>query len=147
IAPKDILQVVMISVVTVGVLLVKWKDLMLYCFDANQARTLGLKAGLLHMLLLGLLAATSVAALQAVGAILVLAMLVTPGATAYLLTDRFDRMLIIATASGIFSSVFGTYISYYLDGATGGCIVVLQTLIFVIVMLCAPKHGILRRRP
>lgn len=146
IAPKDILQVVAISVVTVFVLLVKWKDLMLYCFDANQARTLGLKAGLLHMILLGLLAATSVAALQAVGAILVLAMLVTPGATAYLLTDRFGKMMWISSGLGVVTSVVGAYISYFINGATGGCIVTLQTLVFLLAFIFAPKQGILATR-
>ena len=97
IAAEDVAQVVGISVVTLLVLSLKWRDLMLYCFDPNQARTLGLKAGVLHVTLLTLLAATAVAALQAVGAILVLAMLVTPGATAYLLTDRFGRMLWISS--------------------------------------------------
>lgn len=146
IAPKDILQVVAISVVTVGVLLVKWKDLMLYCFDSNQARTLGLNAGVLHMILLGLLAATSVAALQAVGAILVLAMLVTPGATAYLLTDRFGKMMWISSALGVVTSVAGAYASYFINGATGGCIVTLQTLVFLAAFVFAPKQGILATR-
>ncbi|MDP4626452.1 MAG: metal ABC transporter permease [Akkermansiaceae bacterium] len=146
IAPADILQVVLISVLTVGVLLVKWKDLMLYCFDANQARTLGLKAGVLHMLLLGLLAATSVAALQAVGAILVLAMLVTPGATAYLLTDRFGKMMWISTGLGVVTSVAGAYASYFINGQTGGCIVTLQTLVFLAAFVFAPKQGMLATR-
>lgn len=146
IAPKDILQVVAISVVTVGVLLVKWKDLMLYCFDASQARTLGLNAGVLHMVLLGLLAATSVAALQAVGAILVLAMLVTPGATAYLLTDRFGRMMWISSGLGVITSVAGAYASYFINGATGGCIVTLQTLVFLAAFVFAPKQGMLATR-
>ena len=146
IAPLDILQVVAISVVTVGVLLVKWKDLMLYCFDPNQARTLGLKAGVLHMLLLGLLAATSVAALQAVGAILVLAMLVTPGATAYLLTDRFGKMMYISCGMGVVTSIVGAYVSYFIDGATGGCIVTLQTLVFLGAFFFAPKQGMVATR-
>ena len=146
IAPGDIVQVVAISVVTVGVLLVKWKDLMLYCFDPNQARTLGLKAGVLHMLLLGLLAATSVAALQAVGAILVLAMLVTPGATAYLLTDRFGKMMWISCGMGVVTSILGAYVSYFINGATGGCIVSLQTLVFLAAFFFAPQQGMLATR-
>jgi manganese transport system permease protein len=80
-----------------------------------------------------------------VGIILVVAMLVTPGATAYLLCDRFDRMMLVAMTSGVFSSVLGTYISYHLDASTGGCIVVVQTLVFLIAMIFAPKHGILSR--
>lgn len=142
----DIVQVVGISLVTLLVLVLKWRDLMLYCFDPNQARALGLRAGLLHVILLTLLAATSVAALQAVGAILVLAMLVTPGATAYLLTDRFGNMLWISTGLGVVSSLGGAYASYFLNGATGGCIVTLQTILFLLAFVFAPKQGMLASR-
>lgn len=142
----DIVQVIGISLVTLLVLVLKWRDLMLYCFDANQARALGLRAGVLHVTLLTLLAATSVAALQAVGAILVLAMLVTPGATAYLLTDRFGKMLWISSGLGVVSSVGGAYASYFLNGATGGCIVTLQTVLFLLAFVFAPKQGILASR-
>lgn len=145
-ADADIVQVIMISLVTLGVLLFRWRDLMLYCFDPNQAKTLGLRTGVLHVTLLSLLAATSVAALQAVGAILVLAMLITPGATAYLLTDRFGKMLYISSGLGIATSLCGAYASYFLNGATGGCIVTLQTLVFVVVFVFAPKQGILASR-
>jgi manganese/iron transport system permease protein len=100
----------------------------------------------LHMILLGSLAAVSVAALQAVGAILVLAMLVTPGATAYLLTDRFGKMIWISTGLGIVTSMMGAYASYFLNGATGGCIVSLQALVFLGVFVLAPKHGLLSSR-
>ena len=143
IADADIRQVLIISVVTLVVIGIKWKDLMLFCFDSNQARTLGLRPALLHVLLLSLLAATAVAALQAVGACLVVAMLVTPGATAYLLTDRFGRMLWLSAGMGVVSSIAGAYASYFLDGATGGCIVTLQTLLFLAAFIFAPKHGIL----
>lgn len=143
IANPDILQVVIISVVTLVVLVAKWKDLMLFCFDANQARALGLPVGILHITLLSLLAATAVAALQAVGACLVVAMLVTPGATAYLLTDRFGKMLWLSSAMGAGTSLVGAYASYHFNGATGGCIVTLQTLVFLAAFVFAPKHGIL----
>jgi ABC-type Mn2+/Zn2+ transport system permease subunit len=146
IAGEDIIQVVAISLITLGVLLFKWRDLMLFCFDPNQARTLGLRAGLLNITLLVLLAATSVAALQAVGAILVLAMLVTPGATAYLLTDRFGKMLWLSSGLGVVTSFCGAYASYFLNGATGGCIVSLQALVFVAVFFFAPKQGMLASR-
>ncbi|MDE0835586.1 MAG: metal ABC transporter permease [Akkermansiaceae bacterium] len=146
IAGEDIAQVVGISVVTLIVLGLKWRDLMLYCFDPNQARSLGLRAGALHITLLALLAATTVAALQAVGAILVLAMLVTPGATAYLLTDRFGKMLWISAGLGVVTSLGGAYASYFLNGATGGCIVTLQTLVFLVAFVFAPKQGILASR-
>ena len=143
ISDPDIWQVIVISAVTVAVLVVKWKDLMLFCFDPNQARALGLRVGWLHLTLLSLLAATAVAALQAVGACLVVAMLITPGATAYLLTDRFGKMLWLASAMGVVTSLVGAYASYFFDGATGGCIVTLQTLVFLGAFVFAPKHGIL----
>jgi len=143
ISDSDITQVIVISIVTLVVVGLKWKDLMLYCFDPNQARTIGLRTGVLHVLLLSLLAATAVAALQAVGACLVVAMLVTPGATAYLLTDRFGRMMCLSTAMGTGCSLAGAYASYYFNGATGGCIVTLQTLVFLAVFVFAPRHGIL----
>jgi ABC-type Mn2+/Zn2+ transport system permease subunit len=146
IAAGDVLQVVVIAVVVLCLLGLKWKDLMLYCFDANQVRALGLKPMILHMILLGSLAAVSVAALQAVGAILVLAMLVTPGATAYLLTDRFGKMIWISSGLGIVTSMVGAYASYFLNGATGGCIVSLQALVFLGVFFFAPKHGLVANR-
>lgn len=80
------------------------------------------------------------------GACLVVAMLVTPGATAYLLTDRFGRMLGMATAIGAGCSVLGAYLSYFINGSTGGCIVVLQTLVFLLALVFAPKHGLLASR-
>ncbi len=143
ISDPDIEQVIAISAVTLLVLGLKWKDLMLFCFDASQARTLGLHPGLLHVTLLALLAATAVAALQAVGACLVVAMLVTPGATAYLLTDRFGKMLWLSSGMGVATSLVGAYASYYVNGATGGCIVTLQTLVFIAAFVFAPKHGII----
>ena len=146
IANPDILQVIIISTVTLVVLGTKWKDIMLFCFDPYQAHTLGLRAGVLHVLLLSLLAATAVAALQAVGACLVVAMLVTPGATAYLLTDRFGKMLWLSGGMGVATSLIGAYVSYYFDGATGGCIVTLQTLVFLATFFLAPKHGMLAAR-
>jgi manganese transport system permease protein len=145
ISDADIVQTVIISVVTLGVLAVLRKDLLLFCFDATHARSIGLNITFLYYLLLSLLSLTAVAGLQTVGIILVVAMLVTPGATAYLLSDRFDHMIAIAMASGVFSSVMGTYVSYHIDGSTGGCIVLLQTLLFVAAMLFAPKHGLLAR--
>ena len=86
------------------------------------------------------------AALQTVGACLVIAMVVTPGATAYLLTDRFGRLIGISVALGAGTSFAGAYISYFLDGATGGVIVTLQTLLFLVAFYLAPKHGLLAAR-
>lgn len=146
IAEFDVIQVLLVSGITLLVLGLKWKDLMLFCFDANQAKALSLSPLALHITLLALLAATAVVALQAVGACLVVAMLVTPGATAYLLTDRFGWMIVIASSMGVACSAVGAYASYFLDGSTGGCIVTLQTLIFVIVFVFAPKQGILANK-
>jgi manganese/iron transport system permease protein len=146
IANEDIAQVAVISVVTILVLGLRVKDLVLYCFDPQQARAIGLNTRTLHFTLLTLLAATTVAAMQAVGATLVIATLVTPGATAYLLTDRFSRMLGIGAAFGAATGFVGAYVSYFLDGSTGGCIVVLQTLGFLAALVFAPKHGLLVHR-
>jgi manganese transport system permease protein len=145
IADADIVQTVIISAITLITIAVLRKDLMLFCFDSTHARSIGLNTTFLYYVLLSLLALTAVAALQTVGIILVVAMLVTPGATAYMLSDRFDTMMLIAMASGIFSSIIGTYISYHIDGSTGGCIVVLQTLLFIVAMVFAPKHGLLAK--
>lgn len=146
IADEDAQQVVIISVITLSVLLVKWKDLMVVFFDEAHARSIGLHPTRLKVLFFTLLSAAVVAALQTVGACLVIAMVVTPGATAYLLADRFPRLLAIAVAIGVSASFVGAYISYFLDGATGGVIVTLQTVIFLIAFLFAPKHGMLAAR-
>lgn len=146
ISREDVLQVVIVAAICLFVIALKWRDLLLFCFDPNQARALGLRAGFLHVLLLLLLSATAVAALQAVGAILVIAVLVTPGATAYLLTDRFGVMLLIGAGIGAVTSFVGAYASYFLNGETGGCIVTLQTLVFLVVLVFAPKHGLLAGR-
>jgi manganese/iron transport system permease protein len=143
ISNPDILQVVIISGVTLAVLGLKWRDLLLFCFDPHQARALGLNTTVLHLTLLTLLSATAVAALQTVGACLVVAMLVTPGATAYLLSDRFGRMIGLAVAMGVATSLVGAYASYYFDGSTGGCIVTLQSFLFVLALIFGPKHGLL----
>ena len=141
----DIIQTVIIAAITLVTLALLRKDLILFCFDPTHARSIGLNTNFLYYVLLSLLSLTAVAGLQTVGIILVVAMLVTPGATAYLLCDRFDRMMLVAMISGVFSSVLGTYVSYHLDASTGGCIVVVQTLVFLIAMVFAPKHGILSR--
>ncbi|HSI08047.1 MAG: metal ABC transporter permease [Rariglobus sp.] len=146
ISSGDILQVVIVSVICLSVIALKWRDLLLFCFDPSQARTLGLPVGFLHILLLMLLSAMAVAALQAVGAILVIAVLVTPGATAYLLTDRFGVLLWLGSAIGATTAFVGAYASYFFNGETGGCIVTLQTLVFLTALVFAPKHGLLAGR-
>lgn len=146
ISDPDILQVLIISGLTLAVLGLKWRDFLLFCFDPSQARALGLNTTALHYTLLTLLSATAVAALQTVGACLVVAMLVTPGATAYLLTDRFGRMIGLAVAMGTGTSIVGAYASYFFDGSTGGCIVTLQSLLFVLALIFGPKHGLIAAR-
>ena len=146
ITPADTLQLVIIGGVSLAILLVKWKDLMVAFFDENHARSIGLNPDRLKVLFFTLLAASTVAALQTVGAFLVIAMVVTPGATAYLLTDRFPRLIVISVVIGAVTSFVGAYASYFLDGATGGIIVVAQTLIFLTAFVFAPKHGLLAAR-
>ena len=146
ITPADTLQLVAIGVVSLVILLAKWKDLMVTFFDESHARSIGLNPTALKILFFTLLAASTVAALQTVGAFLVICMVITPGATAYLLSDRFPRLLIIAVAIGTLTSFVGAYASYFLDGATGGIIVVLQTTIFLMAFVFAPKHGMLAAR-
>ncbi|NYT35213.1 MULTISPECIES: iron/manganese ABC transporter permease subunit SitC [Rhizobium] len=146
ITPEDTLQLAIIGFVSLAVLLVKWKDLMVTFFDESHARSIGLNPTALKVIFFTLLSASTVAALQTVGAFLVICMVVTPGATAYLLTDRFPRLLVIAVIIGSMTSFVGAYASYFLDGATGGIIVVLQTAIFLIAFFFAPKHGMLAAR-
>jgi manganese/iron transport system permease protein len=146
ITPSDTLQLAIIGFVTLAILLAKWKDLMVTFFDENHARSIGLKPDLLRVVFFTLLSASCVAALQTVGAFLVVAMVVTPGATAYLLTDRFPRLLILSVVLGAGTSFVGAYLSFFVDGATGGLIVSLQTLIFLLAFFFAPKHGYIAAR-
>lgn len=143
ITPKDTLQLAIIGVVCLAVLLAKWKDLMVTFFDETHARSIGLKPELLKAVFFMLLSAAIVAAMMTVGAFLVIALVVTPGATAYLLCDRFPRLIALSVFIGAATCFIGAYMSYFLDGATGGIIVVLQTAVFLIAFVCAPKHGIL----
>jgi manganese/iron transport system permease protein len=146
ISNEDVIQVAIIAAISLGVLTLKWKDLMVTFFDESHARSLGLNTGFLKGLFFTLLSACTVAALQTVGACLVIAMVVTPGATAYLLTDRFGRLIVISVAIGTLTSFVGAYLSYFIDGATGGVIVTLQTLLFLAAFYLAPKHGMLAAR-
>jgi len=146
ITPEDTIQLAVIGFVSLAILLAKWKDLMVVFFDESHARSVGLNPTALKVLFFTLLSVCTVAALQTVGAFLVIAMVVTPGATAYLLTDRFPRLIAISVAIGTLTSFIGAYASYFLDGATGGIIVVLQTLVFLLAFAFAPKHGMLAAR-
>lgn len=146
VAPADIWQLGAIGFITLTILLLKWKDLMVTFFDESHARSLGLNTLRLKILFFALLSASTVAALQTVGAFMVICLVVTPGATAYLLTDRFPRLLLIAVTIGSVTSFLGAWSSYFLDGATGGVIVVAQTLVFLVAFVFAPKHGVLASR-
>jgi len=142
---RDLIETAIVAGGTLIIVLLKWRDLLLYCFDPNHARSIGLPVRVLHYGLLVLLALTIVASLKAVGIILVIAMLIGPGATAYLLTDSFERMLAIAAAVALASAFIGTVVSFHIDGATGACIVLTQALFFATAFLLAPKGGLLRR--
>ncbi len=146
ISQGDIIQTLIAGIITLVVILLRRKDLLLFCFDPNHAKAIGLNTQMMYYTLLSVLALTIVAALQTAGIILVISMLVTPGSIGYLLSDRFDQMLVISVISSVFSCVFGTYLSYHLDVSTGGSIVVLLTSLFVIAMIFAPKYGILAQQ-
>jgi manganese/iron transport system permease protein len=142
---RDVGETAFIAGSTLAIVLALRRDLLLYCFDPQHARAIGLPVRVIHYGLLVLLALTIVASIKAVGVILVVAMLVTPGATAYLLSDRFDRMLLISAAVAVGASVLGTLVSFHIDGATGPCIVLIQSAAFLLAFLFAPKSGLLRR--
>ncbi len=146
ITPEDTLQLAIIGFVSLAVLLAKWKDLMVVFFDENHARSIGLRPELLKVVFFALLSAAIVAAMMTVGAFLVIALVVTPGATAYLLCDRFPRLIVVSVLIGTITSFVGAYVSYFLDGATGGIIVSLQTLVFLAAFFFAPKHGMVAAR-
>jgi manganese/iron transport system permease protein len=146
VTPRDLIETGIIAGGTLLAVLLRRRDLLLYCFDPNHARAIGLPVRLLHYGLLVLLSLTIVASLKAVGIILVIAMLVAPGAIAYLVTDSFERMLILAAAVAIASSALGTIVSFHIDAATGACIVLIQALAFVAALLFTPRRGLLVTR-
>lgn len=143
ITPSDTLQLALIGGGALVVLTLKWRDFLAVFFDEVHAVTIGLRPGRLKVLFFALLSLATVAALQTVGAFLVVAMIITPGATAYLLTDRFHRLILIAVAIGVTTSATGAYLSFFVDGATGGIIITLMTLLFLAAFLLAPRHGLL----
>lgn len=146
ISDSDAWQVVFISLISLGILCLKWRDFLLLFFDENYTQAIGFKARQLRIIFFTLLSAVTVAALQTVGACLVIAMVVTPGTTAYLLTDRFDRLVLISMLIGVLSSAIGVYMSFFLDLPPGGLIVVLQTLLFLLVFFTAPRYGFRKYR-
>ncbi|MBN3206776.1 metal ABC transporter permease [Pectobacterium brasiliense] len=134
ITQQELTQILLIAGVTLAIILLKRRDFMLYCFDSNHARVIGLPVKLLHYGLLSLLAMTIVASLQAVGVILVIAMLIAPGIIAFMVCKRFERMVLVATLVSVISCIAGTLISFYIDGATGPCIVIVQALFFTLAL-------------
>ncbi len=146
ITSEDTIQLAIIGFISLFVLTAKWKDLLVTFFDENHARTIGLRPRLLKALFFILLSASVVAAMQTVGAFLVIALVVTPGAIGYLLCDRFSFLILVSVSVGACTCFFGVYLSYFLDGATGGIIVTLQMVIFLITFLFAPKHGLIAAR-
>jgi len=146
VTPFDALQLAIIGFITLTCLLIFWKDFMVVFFDETHAHSMGLKVKTLKVLFFTLLSASTVAALQTVGAFLVIAMVVPPGATAYLLADKFSRLIVISVLLGGITSAVGAYISYFLDGATGAVIVLLQTLLFLVAFVAGPKHGLFANR-
>lgn len=145
ISNSDAWQVGLIAATVAGVVIVLRRSLLLYCFDPAHAQAIRLRVQLYHYLLLVLLALTVVASVQTVGIILVIAMLITPGAIAHLWTDRFDRMLLIAVSTSVLSCVVGAYGSYYFDVSTGGAMVLVLGVLFLVTFLFAPKYGLVRR--
>jgi ABC-type Mn2+/Zn2+ transport system permease subunit len=141
-----IIETAFIAGITLVVTLVIRKDLLLFCFDPSHARSIGLNTERLNYVMLALLALTIVASIQAVGIILVVAMLVTPGCVGFLLTSRFHHMQLVAVASAVFSSLAGVYVSFFINGSTGSCIVLVQSAIFLLALVFAPKRGILANR-
>ncbi|KHS76948.1 iron ABC transporter permease [Pectobacterium brasiliense] len=134
ITQQELTQILLIAGVALAIILLKRRDFMLYCFDPNHARVIGLPVKLLHYGLLSLLAMTIVASLQAVGVILVIAMLIAPGIIAFMVCKRFERMVLVATLVSVISCIAGTLISFYIDGATGPCIVIVQALFFTLAL-------------
>ena len=142
----DLLQVLVLGGLTLAVLLLKRRDLTLYAFDPQHAQAIGLAPRRIGALLLSLLALTVVVALQAVGVVLVVALLIIPGTTAYLLTDRFRRMLVLAPTLATVCAVVGIYLSFYLDTAPGGMVVLTMGAMFLVVYVFSPRQGLLGTR-
>ncbi|WP_295966879.1 metal ABC transporter permease [uncultured Bartonella sp.] len=146
VGPTDIFQLAMIGIISLVILFIKWKDMMVTFFDENHARSIGINTKGLKILFFALLAASTVAAMQTVGAFLVISLVVTPGATAYLVTDRFERLIILSVVIGVLTSIVGVYLSYLIHAQTGGVIVLLQALLFALSFFFAPKHGFIAAR-
>ncbi len=131
----DTLQLVLVSLISFIILFLKWKEFMIVFFDEVHAKSVGIDTYKIKILFFTLLSVSTVAALQTVGAFLVIALVVTPGATAYLLTNKFSTLIILSVTIGSLTSFAGAYLSYFIDGATGGVIVLLLTAIFFIAFI------------
>jgi len=140
--PGDLWATFITSAFVLTVILALRRDLLLFCFDPAQARAIGLRTGLLYYLLLSLLAVTIVVSLKAVGILLVVAMLVTPGCVGFLLSVRFGKMLCVALGCAVGSTLLGIYLSFWINASPAACIVLVQALVFFAAMGFAPKHGL-----
>ena len=142
----DVLETGLIAAVVTLVLVLKWRDFLLHAFDEVQARAVGLPVRLLHYGLLVILSLTIVAALKAVGIILAIAVLIAPGAIAFLLTRRFAAMMLVSVAVAVTASFLGVYLSFFIDSAPAPTIVLLMTLAFVAAFLFTSVRAIARER-
>ncbi|MDI9895140.1 metal ABC transporter permease [Rhodococcus sp. IEGM 1381] len=145
VSQADMVQVFVLGGIALTVMIVKRRDFTLFAFDRTQARAVGINPTVISAVMLTLLALTTVVALQAVGVILVVAMLITPGASAYLLTHSFGRMLVLAPLISVGCALVGIYASFYLDVSSGGSVVLTQGLVFVFAYLLSPSQGIVTR--
>ncbi|MDE3091212.1 MAG: metal ABC transporter permease, partial [Chloroflexota bacterium] len=134
-----------LGLVVLATIVLLFKEFLVISFDPVLAATIRLPAERLRNLMLVLIALTIVVSMQTVGVGLVAAMLVTPGATAYLLTRRLPTMMVIAAIIGAFSSIAGLYLSFYVNVASGAAVVLIATIIFLLVFLFTPAHGIVWR--
>jgi manganese/iron transport system permease protein len=142
----NVLQTGVISILALALIIAKRRDLLVFTFDPQHGRAVGLYIDWLHYGLLTILSLVIVSALQAVGLILSIALVIAPGAIAHLLTDRFDRMLLVSIATGVLSSIIGVLLSFQIDAAPAPTIVVVMMIVFIFAFLFAPKHGIFRKR-
>ena len=145
ISADTLLSLLLLGGLVIATVLVLWKELLYSTFDPLGAAAAGLRVSLLDYLFLGLIAVTIVVSLQAVGIILVVAMLVTPPATAQLLTVRFSRLVLTASALGALTAIGGLYLSFWLDAPSGATIVLLQTAVFLAALLLNGRTGLLAR--
>jgi ABC-type Mn2+/Zn2+ transport system permease subunit len=146
ISSTDLITLTILGIVVLAIVAVFWKELLYSTFDPLGAGASGLPVAALEYLFLGLIAMTIVISLQAVGIILVVAMLVTPAATAQLLTNRFSRLILVASAIGIVAPAIGLYVSYWTNTASAALIVLVETAAFLLALLLGPRTGLLRRR-